>query len=65
MNNGIDGNPKGIFLNVPGTSAYPSAAWGARLRVRPTERTYVMAGVYNGDPSGMPWCSTPEVGVNF
>ena len=27
MNNAIDGNPKGIFLNAPGTSAYPSAAW--------------------------------------
>ena len=51
MQNGIDGNPVGIFKNAPGMSAYPNAAWGARLRVRPTDRSYVMAGVYNGDPS--------------
>jgi porin len=62
VNNGIDGTPKGIFFNAPGTSAYPSAAWGTRLRVRPTERTYVMAGAYNGDTDvwddsnhGMDW----------
>jgi porin len=51
MQNAFDGNPVGIFLNSPGVTAYPNATWGARLKVRPTERTYVMAGVYNGDPS--------------
>ena len=30
-------------------SAYPNATWGAELKVRTTERTYVHGGVYNGD----------------
>jgi porin len=51
MQNGFDGNPVGIFFNSPGMTAYPNATWGARLQFRPTERTYVMGGVYNGDPS--------------
>jgi len=51
MQNGFDGNPAGIFFNSPGMTAYPNATWGARLKVRSTERTYVMGGVYNGDPS--------------
>jgi porin len=51
MQNGFDGNPVGIFFNSPGMTAYPNATWGARLKIRPTERTYVMGGVYNGDPS--------------
>jgi porin len=51
MQNGFDGNPVGIFFNSPGMTAYPNATWGARLKVRPTERTYVMGGIYNGDPS--------------
>jgi porin len=32
-------------------TAYPNATWGARIKIKPTERTYVMGGVYNGDPS--------------
>lgn len=51
MQNGFDGNPVGIFFNSPGMTAYPNATWGARVKVRPTERTYVMSGIYNGDPS--------------
>ena len=51
MQNGFDGNPVGIFFNSPGMTAYPNATWGALAKVRPTERTYVMGGVYNGDPS--------------
>ena len=50
MQNGFNGNPVGIFFNAPGMTAYPNATWGARLKVRPTQRTYVMGGVYNGDP---------------
>jgi porin len=49
MQNGFDGNPVGIFFNSPGMSAYPNAAWGTRIKVKLTQRTYVMAGVYNGD----------------
>jgi len=51
VQNGFDGNPVGIFFNAPGMTAYPNATWGALLKVRPTERTYVMSGWYNGDPS--------------
>ena len=51
VQNGFDGNPVGIFFNSPGMTAYPNATWGALVKVRPTARTYIMAGVYNGDPS--------------
>jgi len=51
MQKGFDGNPVGIFFNSPGMSAYPNDTWGARLKVKPTKRTYIMAGIYNGDPS--------------
>ena len=47
---GIDGNPAGIFFNLPVTT-YPVATWGGRVLVRPTESLYVMAGVYNNDPT--------------
>jgi porin len=51
MQNGFDGNPVGIFFNAPGMTAYPDATWGALMKVKPTARTYVMGGIYNGDPS--------------
>src|SRR5215510_14649059 len=51
VQNGFDGNPVGIFFNSPGMTAYPNDSWGALLKVRPTARTYIMGGVYNGDPS--------------
>jgi polyphosphate glucokinase len=51
MQNGFDGNPVGVFFNSPGMTAYPNATWGARVKVKPTQRTYLMAGIYNGDPS--------------
>jgi porin len=46
----INGNPSGISFNVPFTT-YPTATWGARVRVTPVPALYVMAGVYNGDPT--------------
>jgi porin len=49
MQNGFDGNPVGIFFNSPGMSAYPNDTWGARFKVKLTQRTYIMAGAYNGD----------------
>ena len=49
VQNGFCGNPVGIFFNVPGMSAYPNATWGSVLQVRPSERTYLMGGLYNGD----------------
>ncbi len=51
MQNGFDGNPVGIFFNSPGTTAYPNSAWGGLIKVKPTDRTYVMAGIYDGDSS--------------
>jgi porin len=51
VQNGFDGNPVAIFFNSPGMTAYPNDTWGALVKVRPTERTYIMGGVYNGDPS--------------
>ncbi len=49
VQNGIDGNPVGIFFNV-GFSAYPNATWGVRVKTRPTKESYIMAGVYNANP---------------
>jgi porin len=49
MQNAIDGNPVGIFLNAPGMTAYPNATWGLELKVQTTDRTYVRGGAYNGD----------------
>jgi porin len=51
VQNGFDGNPVGIFFNSPGMTAYPNDTWGALVKVRPTVSTYIMGGVYNGDPS--------------
>ncbi len=52
VQNGIDGNPVGIFKNAPGMSAYPRATWAIRALVQTVpEKFYVMGGVYNGDPA--------------
>src|SRR5215813_12301080 len=51
VQNGFDGNPVSIFFNAPGMTAYPNDTWGTLVKVRPTARTYIMGGVYNGDPS--------------
>lgn len=45
MNNGIDGNPQALPVNTQ-FSAYPWAVWAARLLVKPTDDTKVLAGVY-------------------
>jgi porin len=51
MQNGFDGNPVGIYFNAPGMTAYPDSTWGSLVKTRPTQRTYAMVGVYNGDPN--------------
>jgi porin len=51
VQNGFDGNPAAIFFNAPGMTPYPHATWGALVQGRPTERTYVKGGLYNGDTS--------------
>jgi porin len=50
MSNAFCGNPFGIFLDAPGMTAY-TGTWAALVKVKPTLRSYVMAGVYNGDPT--------------
>lgn len=47
---GFDLLPQGIFLNSPGAYGYPATTWGGRLKYSPTNKFYVQAGVYNGDP---------------
>ncbi len=48
VQNGIDGNPVGIFFNA-GFSAYPNATWGVRVKSHPTKNFYIMAGAYNAN----------------
>ena len=50
MQNAFCGNPFGIILDAPGMSAY-YGTWAALGKVKPTRRSYVMAGIYNGDPA--------------
>src|SRR6185295_7960524 len=49
MQNAFCGNPFGIILNAPGMSAY-YGTWAVLGKVRPSKRSYVMTGIYNGDP---------------
>jgi porin len=49
MSNAFCGNPFGILLDAPGMQAY-TGTWAALAKVKPTRRSHVMAGVYNGDP---------------
>jgi porin len=46
MNNELCGDPKALPGGDIGHSAYPDAAWGTRIRVRPIPDIYVEAGVY-------------------
>lgn len=46
MNNGLCGDPKALPGGDIGHSAYPDAVWAARIKLRPTPRTYVTFGVY-------------------
>ena len=49
VSGGIDG-PPGIYREAPGMTGYPNATWGTRIKARPSDRMYVMFGLYNGDP---------------
>jgi porin len=50
ITNGICGQPPSPFFNLPdGITAYPTAVWGARAKVKPTPQTHVQLGVYDGD----------------
>ncbi len=49
MNNSLCGNPKALPGGNIGFSSYPDAVWGGRLRVRPTDSTYIQGGIYATD----------------
>jgi len=49
MSNAFCGNPFGILLDTQGMSAY-YGTWAALVKVKPTERSYIQAAIYNGDP---------------
>ena len=49
MNNSLCGNPKSLPGGDRGFSSYPDAVWGARVRVRPTDHTYIQTGIYATD----------------
>ena len=46
LNNGLCGDPKALPGGDIGHSAYPDAAWAARVRVVPIPETYAKIGVY-------------------
>lgn len=48
VSNGIDGNPITIPINLF-FSCYPTATWGARLKLRFAEEFYSQTAIYNGD----------------
>jgi porin len=50
QNNGICGTPISIPINS-GYVAYPSSAWGARVKVMPTSSFYVETGAYQVNPN--------------
>jgi porin len=66
----IDDSPISFTLNAPGYAIQPAAYWGARVAVKPGEKFYVMAGVFNSDPNvalghhhGVDFKLNPEDGV--
>jgi porin len=47
--NALCGDPKALPGGDIGHSAYPDAVWATRLKIRPTEQTYIKIGVYEVD----------------
>ena len=45
MNNAFCGNPKAVTDSYT-RSSYPGSSWGARVRGRPTNSTYIQVGIY-------------------
>lgn len=45
MNNAFCGNPKAV-TDTYTRSSYPGTSWGARIRGRPTNSTYLQVGIY-------------------
>ncbi|MGE9290670.1 MAG: carbohydrate porin [Puniceicoccales bacterium] len=50
VTNGFCGQPTSPFFNMnDGLSAYPIAVWGAMTELKPTDQSYLKAGIYEGD----------------
>jgi porin len=49
MQLGFCGNPAAILFDSPGVTGY-AGTWAAAAKVNLTQRAYLQAGVYNGDP---------------
>lgn len=68
--NATFGWPNILAANLPSTGPnYPLATPGVRLKVTPNDQITLLAGLYNGDPSGAGFTGLQEVldpsGVNF
>jgi carbohydrate-selective porin OprB len=50
MQLGFCGNPAAILFDSPGVTGY-AGTWAAAAKVKPTARSYLQVGVYNGDPT--------------
>jgi porin len=50
MQLGFCGNPAAILFDSPGVTEY-AGTWAAAAKVKPTARSYLQVGVYNGDPA--------------
>jgi porin len=50
QNNGICGTPIGMPANS-GYGSYPVSTWGGRIRVAPTDTTFVQTGIYAVNPT--------------
>lgn len=57
-------NPISIRYNIPAFFNNPDAALGARIRVKPSDKFYLAAGVYNADP-GAGINSNVSVDIDF
>src|ERR1700751_1983682 len=50
MSLGFCGNPSAILFDSPGVTGY-AGTWAAAAKVNLTSRSYLQAGIYNGDPT--------------
>ncbi len=64
MNNGIDGNPVSVFLNVPWT-AYPNGTWATMAKLKPSPDWYVEAGVYEAQTAYQTRMAAHGVDLSF
>ena len=49
VNSAVNGNPTSLFTNAPFTST-AAATWAAYARVKPTDESYIQAGIFQASP---------------